>query len=134
MNNIIKTIVDIHPEEYYVTSEQYKAIKNKKINVSFEIKDESIAQQLLMISFVKKEERRIHREHNEDDDDWSPIIEETGKYILTTEGEYYLDYRKSKDKTYRMNEIRAWITLAIAIAGLGLSIYSIYLNQFTNIK
>ena len=48
-----------------------------------------------MISFVKKEERRIHREHNEDDDDWSPIIEETGKYILTTEGEYYLDYRKS---------------------------------------
>lgn len=134
MNNIIKTIVDIHPEEYYVTSKQYKAIKNKKINVSFEIKDESIAQQLLMISFVKKEERRIHREHNEDDDDWSPIIEETGKYILTTEGEYYLDYRKSKDKTHRMNEIRAWITLAIAIAGLGLSIYSIYLNQFTNIK
>mgnify|MGYP001120821710 FL=1 len=134
MNNIIKTISDIHPEEYYVTSKQYKAIKNKKINVSFEIKDESIAQQLLMISFVKKEERRIHREHNEDDDDWSPIIEETGKYILTTEGEYYLDYRKSKDKTHRMNEIRAWITLAIAIAGLGLSIYSIYLNQFTNIK
>ena len=134
MNNIIKTISDIHPEEYYVTSKQYKAIKNKKINVPFEIKDESIAQQLLMISFVKKEERRIHREHNEDDDDWSPIIEETGKYILTTEGEYYLDYRKSKDKTHRMNEIRAWITLAIAIAGLGLSIYSIYLNQFTNIK
>lgn len=134
MNNIIKTISDIHPEEYYVTSEQYKTIKNKKINVPFEIKDESIAQQLLMISFVKKEERRIHREHNEDDDDWSPIIEETGKYILTTEGEYYLDYRKSKDKTHRMNEIRAWITLAIAIAGLGLSIYSIYLNQFTNIK
>ena len=134
MNNIIKTISDIHPEEYYVTSKQYKAIKNKKINVSFEIKDESIAQQLLMISFVKKEERRIHREHNEDDDDWSPIIEETGKYILTTEGEYYLDYRKSKDKTHHMNEIRAWITLAIAIAGLGLSIYSIYLNQFTNIK
>ena len=134
MNNIIKTISDIHPEEYYVTSEQYKAIKNKKINVPFEIKDESIAQQLLMISLVKKEERRIHREHNEDEDDWSPIIGETGKYILTTEGEYYLDYRKSKDKTHRMNEIRAWITLAIAIAGLGLSIYSIYLNQFINIK
>ena len=134
MNNIIKTISDIHPEECYVTSEQYKAIKNKKISVPFEIKDESIAQQLLMISLVKREEPRIHREHNEDDDDWSPIIEETGKYILTTEGEYYLNYRKSKDKTHHMNEIRAWITLTIAIAGLGLSVYSIYLNQFTNIK
>ena len=39
MNSIIKTIGDIHPEEYYVTSEQYKTIKNKKINVPFEIKD-----------------------------------------------------------------------------------------------
>ncbi len=134
MNNIIKTVSDIHPEEYYVTAKQYKAIKNKKSKVPFEIKDESVAQQLLMISFVKKEERRIHREHNEDDDDWSPIVEETGKYILTTEGEYYLDYRKSKDKTHCMNEIRAWITLVIAIAGLGLSIYSIYLSQITNIK
>lgn len=134
MNSIIKTISDIHPEEYYVTSKQYKAIKNKKSKVPFEIKDESVAQQLLMISLVKKEERRIHREHNENDNDWSPTIKETGKYILTTEGEYYLDYRKSKDKTHHMNEIRAWITLAIAIAGLGLSIYSIYLNQFTNIK
>lgn len=134
MNNIIKTLSDIHPEDYYVTSKQYKAIKNKKSNVPFKIKDESVAQQLLMISLVTKEEKRIHRDHNEDDDDWSPIIEETGKYILTTEGEYYLDYRKSKDKTHRMNEIRAWITLAIAIAGLGLSIYSIYLSQITNIK
>ena len=134
MNSIIKTISDIHPEEYYVTSKQYKAIKNKKSKVPFEIKDESVAQQLIMISLVKKEERRIHREHNENDNDWSPTIKETGKYILTTEGEYYLDYRKSKDKTHHMNEIRAWITLAIAIAGLGLSIYSIYLNQFTNIK
>ena len=33
MNNIIKTIGDIHPEEYYVTSKQYKTIKNKKTNV-----------------------------------------------------------------------------------------------------
>lgn len=64
----------------------------------------------------------------------TPVIEETGKYILTTEGEYYLDYRKSKDKTHHMNEIRAWITLVIAIAGLGLSIYSIYLSQITDIK
>ena len=134
MNNIIKTISDIHPEEYYVTAKQYKAIKNKKSKVPFEIKDESVAQQLLMISLVKKEERRIHREHNEEDDDWYPVIEETGKYILTTEGEYYLDYRKSKDKTHHMNEIRAWITLVIAIAGLGLSIYSIYLSQITDIK
>lgn len=134
MNNVINAITDIQPEEFYVTSEQYKAIKNKKSNVPFEIKDKAVAQQLLMISLVKKEERRIHREHYEDDDDWSPIIEETGKYILSTEGEYYLDYRKSKDKTHRLNEIRAWITLAIAIAGLGLSIYSIYLSQITNIK
>ena len=33
MNSIIKTLGDIHPEEYYVTSEQYKTIKNKKTNV-----------------------------------------------------------------------------------------------------
>lgn len=134
MNNIIKTISDIHPEEYYVTTKQYKAIKNRKSKVPFEIKDESVAKQLLMISLIKKEEKRIHKDHNEGYDDWSPTIEETGKYILTTEGEYYLDYRKSKDKTYRLNEIRAWITLVIAIAGLGLSIYSIYLSQITNIK
>lgn len=87
-----------------------------------------------MISLVKKEELRIHREHNDDDDDWTPIVQETGKYILTTEGEYYLDYCKNNDKTYRINEVRAWITLAIAMVSLGLSIYSIYLSQITNIK
>lgn len=87
-----------------------------------------------MIFLIKKEEKRIHREHNEEDDDWYPIIEETGKYILNTEGEYYLDYRKNKDKSNRMNEIRVWITFAMSIAGLGLSIYSIYLSQIVNIK
>lgn len=131
MHEVIKTISDIHPEELYVTSEQYKAIKGKKPKTAFKIKNETIAQQLLLISLVKKEEKKIHRE---EDDDWNPIIEETGKYILTIAGEYYLDYCKNNNKDHRLNEIRAWITLVIAIAGLGLSAFSIYLSQIANAK
>ncbi len=134
MNGTIKTIADIHPEQLYVTSKQYKAIKNKKYNRPFKIKNEAIAQQLILISLIKKEEIRIHREHEDDEDGWCPIIEQTGKYLLTPEGEYYLDYRKNKDKTHLLNEIRAWVTLVIAMAGLVLSVYSIYLNQIANIK
>lgn len=134
MNNIVKTIADIHPEKLYVTSEQYKTFKNKRPRLPFEIKNESIAQQLIIIGLIKKEEKKIHIEHKNDSEDWGTIFEETGKYILTPEGEYYLDYRKNKDKTHRLNEIRAWITLIIAIAGFCLSVYSIYLNHIANIK
>lgn len=134
MNGMIKTIADIHPEQIYVTSKQYNAIKYNKHNKPFKIKDESIAQQLILLSLIKKEEIRIHREHEDDEDGWNPIIEQTGKYLLTPEGEYYLDYRRNNDRNHLLNEIRAWVTLAIAILGLVLSVYSIYLNQIANVK
>ena len=49
----IKTLKDIHPEQIYTTSSQYKAIKRAKPNVPFKIKDKTIAQQLIVAELVK---------------------------------------------------------------------------------
>lgn len=134
MSNIIRTLSDIHPDQIYVTSKQYKVIKGKKSNKPFKIKNVEIAQQLIILSLVKKEEKRKHREYKTNDEEWEPLFEETGKYLLTPEGEYYIDYRMKQQKSHFWNEFRAWITLIIAIAGFALSVYSIYLSHFAGIK
>lgn len=52
----IRTIKDVHPEDIYVMPRQYKVIKHAKQGKPFEIKDEQIAQQLILLDLVKKEE------------------------------------------------------------------------------
>lgn len=130
-NGVIKTIADIHPEEMHLTSAQYKAIKNAKPDKPFEIKDEKIAGQLIMLDLIKREEIRIHKDHKDDDYDITPITEETGKYLLRIEGEYYIDYVKSKNKGKLYNEIKAWLTLIFVILTFILSLYSLYLDKFS---
>ena len=76
----IRTIKDVHPEDIYVMPHQYKAIRHAKSGKSFEIKDNQIAQQLIVLDLVKKE------------------------------------------------EVRAWAILIIALAALGLSILSLYIQ------
>lgn len=111
--------IDIHPDQIYVTSEQYKAIKNQHPSIPFEIKDRRVAKQLLNHSFIKEEKKRVYEEYCLDDKVLSRCIEKkTGKYLLTTEGEYYLDYRKKENKHCISNEIKTWIPLVTAIISI----------------
>ena len=114
-NGVMKTIADIHPENMHLTSAQYKAIKKAKPDIPFEIKDEKIAGQLIILDLIKREEIRIHKDRKDDDYDIEPITEETGKYLLKIEGVYYLDYIKSKNKGKFYNELKAWLTLVFVI-------------------
>ena len=134
-NNVIRTLKEIHPEKIYVTSEQYKAIKSQKHKKPFHIEDEDIANALLISSLIKKEEVMVNENAIDEDGDLPlPIYKSTGRYLLTPDGEYYIDYRKNKNRNNFKNEFRAWVTLVIAIAGLALSVYSIYLTKLAAIK
>ena len=73
----IKTIKDIHPEQIYTTNIQYKSIKKARPNVPFEIKDKSIANELIMIELIKKHIITQHIEvdqENEDDLFYGSIV------------------------------------------------------------
>ena len=99
----IKTLKNIHPEQIYTTSSQYKAIKRAKPNVPFKIKDKTIAKQLIVAELVKKYVLTRHikaNPENPEEVDWLSGREEieTGKYILTIDGEYYLEYKKNNKK------------------------------------
>lgn len=134
-SNVFKTLKDIHPEEIYVTSEQYKAIKHRKSHKPFVIKNKKVANALIICSLIEEDEIIINEDEVDENGDYVlPRHAYTGKYLLTPEGEYYLDYRQNENKAHFATEFRAWLTLAITLAGLVLSIYSIYLNQLSNIK
>lgn len=122
----IRTIKDVHPEDIYVMPRQYKAIKHAKSGKPFEIKDNQIAQQLIVLDLVKKEE--VRKREILGNGEKTFFDEETGKYLLTPDGEIYLDYKKQKSKDNFGKEFRAWATLIIALAALGLSILSLYIQ------
>lgn len=122
----IRTIKDVHPEDIYVMPRQYKVIKHAKQGKPFEIKDEQIAQQLILLDLVKKEE--VRRREILDNGEKTFYDEETGKYLLTPDGEIYLDYKKHQNINNFGKEFRAWATLAIAVLAFGLSVYSLYLQ------
>ena len=115
---MIKTIADVHPENIYTTSVQYKYIKRAKHNKPFVIKDFEIAQQLMILGLVKKEVTRVRI--TLENGKKNSYDEETGKYLLTPDGEIYLDYKKQKSKDDFGKEFRAWATLIIALVALGL--------------
>lgn len=123
---MIKTIADVHPENIYTTSMQYKYIKHAKHNKPFVIKDFEIAQQLMILGLVKKEVTRVRI--TLENGKKNSYDEETGKYLLTPDGEIYLDYKKQKSKDDFGKEFRAWATLIIALVALGLSILSLYIQ------
>lgn len=123
---MIKTIADVHPENIYTTSVQYKYIKRAKHNKPFVIKDFEIAQQLMILGLVKKEVTRVRI--TLENGKKNSYDEETGRYLLTPDGEIYLDYKKQKSKDDFGKEFRAWATLIIALVALGLSILSLYIQ------
>lgn len=122
----IKTIADVHPEKIYVTAEQYKYIKHAKHNKPFIIKNFEVAQQLMILGLVKKEEvrKRVILDNGKKDF----YDEETGKYLLAPDGVIYLDYRRQQSKDNFGKEFRAWATLIIAVLAFILSIFSLYLQ------
>lgn len=86
-----KPIIEIHPDQIYMTSEQYKAIKKQYPGIPFEIKDRRVAKQLLNYSFIRENMKIVFEEYYLDGKVLSrPIIKSTGKYFLTSKGEYII--------------------------------------------
>ena len=131
---LMKTIADIDPRNIFTTKQQFKFIKRAKSNIPFTINDDKIAQHLIILNLIKKEEIRIPRSERDinDFDDYGlcPPTKITGKYILTPEGEHHIDYKKSQSQKSFWTETRSWITLIIAVFALLLSVYSIYLDYY----
>lgn len=129
---MIKTIADVHPEKLYVMPVQYKYIKYAKANKAFVIKNEEIAQQLIVLNLIKKETKRNRFYTDTVEKDFRDI--ESGKYLLTPDGAIYLDYKKHSNKANRHNEFRAWITLIVAVLALCLSVLSIYIQYLDYVR
>lgn len=133
MNNpIIETIADFDPSKVYATKEEYNAIKWKKSDKPFDVKDEKLANSLIMIDLITRHEIDIPK----DDPEYSVFChtKPSGKYILSVKGKRYLAYRKSLRTSKFWVEFRAWITLAIAFVSLLLSICSLVLDIISKVQ
>lgn len=126
--SIIETPDKIHPEDMYLTPEQYKAIKHAKMNKPFNIKNKDVANILQVIGVVKPEEIKTRRAIITDDNFEPAIYEPTGKYLLQLRGDYYIKDRKAKETKERKDNFRKWVTLIISVIALFLSALSLVLD------
>lgn len=131
-NHIMETIVDFDPSKVHTTKEEYNAIKWKKPDKPFEIKDEQLSNALIMLDLIQRHEIYIPK----NDPDYSVFChtKPSGKYILSVKGKRYLSYRKSLRSSKFWVEFRAWITLAIAFVSLLLSICSLVLDIISKVQ
>lgn len=133
MNNpVIKTIAEFDPSKVPATKKEYNAIKRKKPDKPFSIKNEKLANSLIMLDLIKRHEIRIPKD-DEEYDIMNPF-RWSGKYILRVEGERYIEYRKNQGVSKFWHEFRAWITLAIAFVSLLLSICSLALDIISKLQ
>jgi hypothetical protein len=131
-NHIIETIADFDPSKVHVTKEEYNTIKRKKPDKPFAIKDEKLANALIMLDLIQRHEIDIPKDAPE----YSVFChtKPSGKYILGVKGKRYLSYRKSLRSSKFWVEFRAWITLAIAFVSLLLSICSLILDIISKLQ
>ena len=104
----IKTVSDIHPNEIFLTKEEYKTLKtaNKKSKDGrLYIPNKEVAQSLNMKDMINYSIDEYH--------------------TLKIEGKYKLEYEQSKSLSRFWTEFRAWVTLCIALFAFILSIISI---------
>ena len=133
MNNfVIETIADFDPSTVHATKEEYNTIKRKKPDKPFAIKDEKMANALIMLDLIKYHE--VRRPKDDPEYDIMNSRMRTGKYILSVKGKRYLSYRKSLKSSKFWVEFRAWITLAIAFVSLLLSICSLILDIISKVQ
>lgn len=126
--SVIETPDQIHPEEMYLTPEQYKAIKNAQMNKPFKIKDKNIANILHVIGVIKPHEVKVKNAIHTKDDFIPAEYKPTGMYLLQLRGDYYIKYRKSEETKERKERFHKWATLIIAILALFMSALSLVLD------
>ena len=126
--SIIETPDKIHPEEMYLTPEQYKAIKNAQMNKPFKIKNKEVANILQVIGVVKPHEIKVSNAIITEDTFEPAEYKPTGLYLLQLRGDYYIKYRKSKESKERKDGFRKWATLVIALIALFMSALSLVLD------
>ena len=127
-NNTIKLISDYDLNQTKLLPKQWKAIKDQQPGVPFEISDDKVAIRLKFINIIKPERVDIPKEEREDDSPFTERTRETGRYILSPEGEIYVAYRNEIEKTNRVKEFRDWSTLIIASLGLIVAIIGLFLR------
>ncbi len=126
--SIIETPDQIHPEDMYLTPEQYKAIKNAKMNKPFKIKNKEVANILQVIGVVKPHEIKVNNAIITEDGLEPAEYKPTGLYLLQLRGDYYIKDRKSKETKERKEGFHKWATLIIAILALFMSALSLILD------
>ena len=130
MNFVIETPDDIHPENMYLTPEQYKAIKHAKMDKPFNIKNKQVANILRTSGIVKAHEVKSKDAIKDEDGNFIELseYEETGKYLLQLRGDYYIKYRKEQAKKERKENFHKWAALIISLFALGIAGLSLILD------
>ena len=128
--SVIKTPDQIHPEKIYLPPEQYKAIKNAKMDKPFNIKNKQVADILHTIGFVKLHQVKVRNAVKDEDGNFlEPAeYENTGKYLLQLDGDYYIKYRKEEASKERKENFHKWAALIAAGFALLISILSLILD------
>ena len=124
----MKLISDYDPNQTKLLPEQWEVIKDQQPGIPFEIFDDKIAGRLKFIDIIKSERVDIPKEEGEDDSPFAERTRETGRYILSPEGEIYVAHRNEIEKTNRVKEFRDWSTLIIASLGLTVAIIGLFLR------
>lgn len=126
--SIIETPDQIHPEDMYLTPEQYRAIKHAKMNKPFKIRNKDIANILQVIGVVKPQEVKVSKAIITEDEFEPAKYEPTGLYLLQLCGDYYIKYKKSENAKARKESFHKWATLIIALIALFMSALSLLLD------
>lgn len=126
--SVIETPDQIHPEDMYLTPEQYKAIKNAKMNKPFKIKNKEVAKILQVSGVIKPEEIKVSKAIITEDGFEPAEYKLTGLYLLQLRGDYYIKYRKSQETKERKEWFHKWVTLIIALLALFMSTLSLALD------
>lgn len=119
----IKTIQDININDYKLLDKTYKGFK-KAVNYKHKdnpfYMDEQLAKDLMYQKLIQEQTVR-NSETRE--------MESTGKYMLTIEGKFYLEYRHNQTKDKMIQGVYNWVTLIIATIALALSLIGIVLDH-----
>ena len=123
---VMKTRAQVDPTEIYLKSNEYRtlkrAYKQKASDKSFLIDDNDTVNTLIMCNLIKRQTYRpVNPESIWDERD-------TSRYLLTVEGDVYLDYMKGQFKREVMHNIHEWINTIVAISAVILSLIAIILG------
>lgn len=128
---MIKTIADVDPSQMHLTDTEYNILKNSYKTTdkdkTFILTDMEYEQKLIIHNVITPQTRRDKTSDN-------PLNRiPTGRYLITPEGERYLEYKNKEVRKEHSENIKWWITTGIAVLALILAILSLSLDH-TNQK